>query len=188
MAECIRRVRRRDEAAARVFMDRLYPLVLKVVRANLPRRMGEDDLVQMVFLKVFTHLDSYAGQAPVEHWVSRIAVNTCLNAIKAEKVRPEWRWSDLSEEQQHVLETLAAEDVDWSDVERLAARDLLDRLLSQLKPQEQLVIRLLHLEERSIAEIRSLTGWTTATVKIRAFRARRKLRALLDQMIKENRL
>jgi RNA polymerase sigma-70 factor (ECF subfamily) len=58
-------------------------------------------LVQTVFMKVFANLDQYQGRVPVEHWVSRIAVNTCPNALKAEKARPELRWSDLSDEMQH---------------------------------------------------------------------------------------
>jgi len=73
----------------------LYPLVLKLVRAHLPRRAAEEDLVQTVFMKVFAKLDDYAGAVPLEHWVSRIAVNTCINQLRAERcdrrcVGPTW--------------------------------------------------------------------------------------------------
>ena len=57
MPTCIRQVRAGDENAARTLMDRLYPLVLKLVRAYLPRRTAEEDLVQTVFMKIFTNLD-----------------------------------------------------------------------------------------------------------------------------------
>src|SRR5438034_2025291 len=100
-ASCLRRIGRGDEDAARELIGRLHPLVLKLVRAYLPRRASEEDLVQTVFMKVFANLNQYSGQVPVEHWVSRIAVNTCLNEIKAQKVRPEWRLADLSEEEQY---------------------------------------------------------------------------------------
>jgi RNA polymerase sigma-70 factor (ECF subfamily) len=52
------------------------------------------------------------------------------------------------------------------------------RLLSQLPSEDRLVISLLDLEERSVKEIAAITGWSVSLVKVRAFRARRKLRKL----------
>ena len=182
MAACVRRVLHRDEEAARCLMDRLHPLVLKVVRAHLPRRTSEEDLVQTIFMKVFANLGQYAGQVPVEHWVSRIAVNTCLNELKAEKIRPEWRWSDLSEEQQHLLNSLAEDGPGPGEAHGAAARDLLHQLLESLSPADRLVVTLLHLEEKSVAEVQRLTGWSATLVKVRAFRARKKLQKALRQL------
>src|SRR6202040_895820 len=93
-------VLRNDDEAARELVRRLYPLVAKLVRAHRPRRTAEEDLCQMIFIKVFQKLSQFSGKVPLEHWVSRIAVNTCLSQIEAEKVRPELRHADLSEEQQ----------------------------------------------------------------------------------------
>src|SRR3954451_10498334 len=135
MAACIQRVRQRDEQAASLFMERLYPLVLKLVRAHLPRRTSEEDLAQTIFMKIFANLGQYSGQVPVEHWVSRIAVNTCFNELKAERLRPEWRWSDFSEEEQYVLERLAASEGELHPTPDLAAKDLLEKLLGSLSPQ-----------------------------------------------------
>jgi len=182
MAACVRRVRQHDEDAARAFMDRLYPLVLKLVRSHLPRRTSEEDLVQTVFMKIFVNIGQYQGIVPLEHWVSRIAVNTCLNALKAEKSRPELRWSELSDEAQHAVESLSAEEPGTRATEGLAARELLHQLMARLSPPDRLVVTLLHLEEKSVAEIQKLTGWSMATVKVRAFRARKKLQRFLGQL------
>src|SRR5688572_25568340 len=57
VASCVRRIGQGNEDAARELMDRLYPLVLKLVRAYLPRRASEEDLVQTVFMKVFANLN-----------------------------------------------------------------------------------------------------------------------------------
>src|SRR5262245_25655584 len=97
-----------DDEAARALVQRLYPLVAKIVRAHRPRRTSEEDLCQMIFIKVFQRLGQFSGNVPVEHWVSRIAVNTCLNQIESEKVRPEVRHADLSIEEQAVVENLAS--------------------------------------------------------------------------------
>src|SRR5207245_11502830 len=99
---------RQDGAAARELVRRLYPLVAKMVRSHRPRRTSEEYLCQMIFIKVFQKLSQFSGKVPLEHWVSRIAVNTCLSQIESEKVRPELRYADLSEEEQAVVENLAA--------------------------------------------------------------------------------
>ena len=64
----------------------------------------------------------------------------------------------------------------------MGARELVNRLLENLKPAERLVITLLHLEGRSVREIHTITGWNASVIKVRAFRARQKLRKALKQM------
>jgi RNA polymerase sigma-70 factor (ECF subfamily) len=104
--DLVERARQQDEAAARELVQRLYPLVLRMVRSHRPQRAAEEDLCQMIFIKFFQKLDQFSGTVPLEHWVSRIAINTCINQIRAEKARPELRHADLSEEQAAVIETL----------------------------------------------------------------------------------
>lgn len=182
---CLEKVRRRDEEAARLLFEHLHPLVLKVVRSHLPRRMSEEDLTQTVFMKIFTNLEQYEGRAPFEHWVSRIAVNTCFKALRAEKVRPEIRWADLGEDEAQVLDWLSTSDSDLNQGHDLASRDLVEKLLAGLKPKDRLVITLMSLEGRSIEEVKQVTGWSTAVIKVRAFRARAKMKKLLNQLMKE---
>ena len=59
---CLERVRRRDQAAARELVEHLYPLVIRIVRSHLPRRVAEEDLAQEIFLKMFTRLEQYKGR------------------------------------------------------------------------------------------------------------------------------
>ena len=184
-AGCVERARRHDEEASNVLVQELYPLVIKIVRAHLPRRTSEEDLTQTIFMKIFANLDQYSGRVPLRNWVSRIAVNTCYNQLQAERIRPELRWSDLSDEEAHVIEALVATEADLAPAASFASRDLVEKLLQRLSPPERLVITLLHLEEKSVDEIARLTGWTRAMVKIRAFRARIKLRKHLKALNQE---
>src|SRR5438309_10030950 len=170
---------RHDDEAARELVRRLYPLVAKVVRAHRSRRTPEEDLCQMIFIKVFQKLNQFSGKVPLEHWVSRIAVNTCLNQIAAEKVRPELRHADLSEEEQAVVENLATSSEELAPDRQFASRQLVEHLLELLKPVERLVIDMIYLQGRSVEEIRKLTGWSAALIKVRAFRARQKMKAQL---------
>lgn len=173
---------RDDDDAASELVRHLYPLVAKLVRSHRPQRAAEEDLCQMIFIKIFQKLSQYSGAVPLEHWVSRIAINTCLNQIAAEKARPELRRADLSEEQDAVIENLASSSDELAPDQSLAARDLVEHLLDALKPAERLVLDLLYLQQKSVEEIHQLTGWSRALVKVRAFRARQKLKEQLARI------
>ena len=171
-----------DDEAARALVRQLYPLVSKLVRTHRPRRTAEEDLCQMIFIKVFQKLSQFSGQVPLEHWVSRIAVNTCLNQIESERVRPELRHADLSEEEQAVVENLATSADELAPDRRFASRQLVEHLLDALKPVERLAIDLLYLQGRSVEEIRKITGWSATLIKVRAFRARQKMKGQLAKI------
>jgi len=171
-----------DDQAARALVRRLYPTVAKIVRAHRPRRTAEEDLCQMIFIRVFQKLSQFSGKVPLEHWVSRIAVNTCLNQIESERIRPELRHADLSAEEQAVIENLATSTEELAPDQRFASRQLVEHLLTALKPVERLAIDLLYLQGRSVEEIRKITGWSAALIKVRAFRARQKMKAQLARI------
>jgi len=177
------RVREHDEAASRALVERLYPLVAQVVRANLPRRDEPADLMQDVFLKMFTKLEQFRGEVPFEHWVSRIALTTCLDHLRRQKVRPEWRWSDLSEHEQLVLESVAAS-VEPGDADAPQALELLNRLLEQLPATDAWLLRRIELEQKSMAEVCAETGWNGGATRVRLFRARHRLQKLFRQIEK----
>lgn len=171
-----------DDEAARALVRQLYPMVAKIVRAHRPRRTAEEDLCQMIFIKVFQKLSQFSDKVPLEHWASRIAVNTCLNQIESEKVRPELRHGDLSEEELAAVENLATSSGELPPDQRFASRQLVEHLLTALKPVERLAIDLLYLQGRSIEEIRRITGWSAALIKVRAFRARQKMKQQLGKI------
>ncbi|MCI0536354.1 MAG: RNA polymerase sigma factor [Verrucomicrobiales bacterium] len=181
LAACLQRVRARDEEASRELVEHLYPLVEKIVRAHLPRSEEVEDLTQEVFLKLFARLDQYRRAVPFEHWVSRVTISTCIDRLRAQRRRPVCVWSDLSKAEQNMIESLSSAEGAKSEWEA-AASELLDRLLPALSPPERLLIQLLELEQRSIAEVCAATGWNSGVVRIRAFRARRKLRALYQKL------
>ena len=187
LAGCLDRVRKRDQTAARELVEHLHPLVIRIVRSHLPRRVSEEDLAQDIFLKMFTRLEQYKGEVPFPHWVSRIAVTTCIDQLRAQKRRPELRWADLSETQTDVLDNVITNENDVSPDDAVAAKELVHKLLDQLKPEDRLVIQYLDLDQKSIAEISQLTGWNPTLVKVRAFRARRKLQRFYRELTEKER-
>ncbi len=180
----LERVQDGDETAAQAMVVRLNPLVMKIVRANLPRRMAVEDLAQEVFARLFERLSRYETRhgIPFEHWVSRLAVRTCLDALRSERRRPEVRLSDLSEGEGDWLEYLLSGSEEPPPGDASDARATVERLLAMLSPEDRLVISLLDLEEKSAAEVSTLTGWSRVGVRVRAFRARARLRKAAETL------
>ena len=179
------RARAGEEEAWRMMVERLYPGILKIVRNHLRRVADHEDVVQEVLLKAFLKLDTYRSEQPLEHWIARISVTTCIDWLRKIKARPMVVLSDLSEaERALVTSRVRSEPVDeeYSEENRLAMRALLDKLISVLKPNQQIVIRMLDLEQRTVKEVTGLTGWGESKVKVTAMRARRKLEELLQEL------
>ncbi|HAB16588.1 MAG TPA: RNA polymerase subunit sigma-24, partial [Verrucomicrobiales bacterium] len=120
-------------------------------------------------------------------WVARIAINTCRHELAREKHRPELRHADLSEEQVAVLDHLSSQEADLAPEHGVASRELADKLLAALSTEDRLVVSLLHLEGRTVEEIKQITGWSGPLVKVRAFRARQKMKKHLAQLLEEPR-
>ena len=179
---CLERVRASDQRAARELVEHLHPMVIRIVRARLPRREAEEDLTQEIFLKMFTRLAQYQGSVPFPHWVSRIAVTTCIDHLRAQQRRPEFRWADLSENEADVLDAVLTSENEVGAGDALAAHELVHKLLDQLKPDDRVVLQLLDLEQKTLVEVSEITGWNVTLIKVRAFRARRKLQKLFTEL------
>ena len=182
-AACLARIARQDPDASRELVEHCQALVWKLVRAHRSRSIPDEDLAQEVFLKLFSRLDRYEPRdgIPFEHWLSRLAVRTCLDALRTERRRPKPADPPLSQAAGEWLETLRRDDASTPVDEVLAARELVNALLARLPPKDRLVLTLLDLEERSVAEVSAITGWSRTLVKVRAFRARRRLRAVVER-------
>ena len=185
VSACLERVRQGDESATRALIQYMYPLIYKLVRSNSSRRDEEEDLVQKVLITAFKGLHQFSGQVPFKHWVSRIAVNSCLNLIRYERSRPEVRLSDLSLEEAHVVEALAVSDENLDLHLGSAARDLVQHLVSCLDPKDRLLIRLIYMEGFTIEEASQSTGWSVGAITMRVSRAKAKMRKRHEALTRE---
>ena len=124
---------------------------------------------------MFSRIDQFRGEVPLEHWFSRIAVNTCLDHLRRQKARPELRWADLSEEEQAALES-AVQHETVPEADAPQALQLFSRLLETLPPQDAWLLRQVELEGKSLAEVCAQAGWNAGAARVRLFRARMRLR------------
>lgn len=178
-------VRAGDEGAASALLEYMNPLVMQIVWRRCPTGMAEEDMAQEIFIRVFKNLNQFRGKVPFKHWVSRIAVNTCITHLaKAKKRRFELRKADLSEEQEAVLDMATADERAEAPDQKMASLELLERLLSHLEPKDRLILELKELEEKSVKEISQITGWSEVNVRVRAMRAKAKLRNYWQELLK----
>lgn len=179
-AEWLARWRAGDDEAGRRICERHAELVARIAAAWRPRSCSIEDLVQEVFLTMFARSERYETRdgASFERWLSVLAVNVCRDRLRGEAREP--RTETLSEEGERAITWLAHGGADASN-DAAAAREAVEALLSRLSPDDRWVLVMLDVEGRSTAEIAKLSGWSRALVKVRAFRARRRLREIVER-------
>lgn len=140
-----------------------------------------EDLAQETFVKAWRALGRFDGRAPLEHWVSKIAVRVALDHLRRER----------KHRREVALEDLGPDALDWlrggeaQELEARQAAELLAQAMRELSPAERIVVTLLEIEGRSVKEACALTGSSGVAVRVRAMRARRKLRKALGRLMGE---
>jgi RNA polymerase sigma-70 factor (ECF subfamily) len=173
-----------DESAFAEIVRRYSPRVFSVASRFFRQRSLVEEAAQEVFLKAYTQLGSFEGRGSLEGWLTRIATNTCLNMVRGAKRRPEFTVSDLTDDEASWLDQQSAGDGEAPSVENeLVATDLADRVLSVLSPEDQQALLMIDGEDASIKEVAEVTGWSESKVKVRAFRARKKVREAMEKLL-----
>jgi len=132
-----------------------------------------EELVQDVFVEGYINLRSFKGTGPFAHWLNAIATRVGYRFWKRQKRR--------------AFRTISLQDVDVAVLARQErpdprqAGEAVHALLEKLPPRDRLVLTLMYLEELPLAKVAEQTGWSLVMVKVQAYRARKKLKALLIQ-------
>jgi RNA polymerase sigma-70 factor (ECF subfamily) len=184
--ELARRARDGDESAFAEIVRRHSPRVFRTASKFFRRREQVEEAAQEVFLRAFTQLDTYEARGSFEGWLTRIATNTCLNLLRSAKRRPELTAADLSEDEGAWLENQlagAATERQQSAERGMVAADLAERVLETMSEDDRLVLMMMDGEEASVKEVAEATGWTESNVKVKAMRARRRMREAVEKLL-----
>ncbi len=178
-SELIRRAQGGDVSVYEELVRRHQKRVMAIVGGILRWRDDIEDVAQQVFLKVYLSLKRFDGRSSFSTWLYKISVNETYDHLRKKKARRLVYESDLSEEQEQQLRLTTSTGTGSGPgplaLERLEARQVVDRLLGELNREDRMMLVLKEVEGFSVEEIGDLLGQNTNTVKVRMFRARRRL-------------
>lgn len=171
----IARARRGDTAAFEALVARHGPLVYNVALRTLRDPLEAEDVAQETFLRAWRGLPAFRGAARFDTWLYRIVANLCYNRLPRLRadlaaLDPD-EAADLADERQRADAGLLSEEL----------RQRLHRAIDALPDGYRLLVTLRHLQGMSYAEIAAATDLPLGTVKAGIFRARRQLRAALEE-------
>jgi RNA polymerase sigma-70 factor, ECF subfamily len=175
-----------DEAAFNEIIRRFSPRVFRFSARFFRRHSLIEEAAQEVFLKIFVQISSYDGRGSLEGWITRITINTCINLLRSAKRQPELTISDLTDDETAWLEVKifdASAKHHQNEEERLIAADLINRVLETLPAEDRLVLLMIDSEGASIKEVSAATGWGESKVKVKVFRARRRVRQAIEKLL-----
>lgn len=185
--ELIKRVVAGDADLFEQLIIRHRDHVGRIVAGHVPRDLVEET-VHDVFVRAYTSLPTYSFRQPFPHWLATIAVRTCYDVWRSVAARREVALGGTEQEHREWTERLlAAESREHfaNMVRRRETADLLQWALAQLSAENRMVVTLVHLDGYSVREAAAMLGWTMVNVKVRAHRARRQLRKILDGVRRE---
>jgi RNA polymerase sigma-70 factor (ECF subfamily) len=174
--ELVRRAQAGDKEAFEELVRRHQHRVFAVAGGILRRREDVEDVAQQVFVKAYFSLRRFDQRAAFSTWLYKITVNECWDLLRKKKVRPLVYESDLSEEQAgqfSAAERLQSGAQDVSD--KLEAQQQVENLLQGLDERDRMMLILKEVEGFAIDEIAEILDLNANTVKVRLFRARRRI-------------
>lgn len=189
--ELIRKALEGDQRGFEAIIERYAGRVFQVAGRFFRRHDEVEEAAQQAFVRLHSNLIQYNGKAPFEYWLVRLTRNVCLNILRSQKRRRETTFTSLTQaETDWLLDaerrsmTLSVSETD-SQESTMMLRQLADKLLGILEPEDRLVLRWLDAEGYTVQEVSHELGWSPSKVKVRAFRARKKLRERIEKTSSE---
>jgi RNA polymerase sigma-70 factor (ECF subfamily) len=184
-ADIIRDVLHGNANAFEGLLLRYQDDVARIVRKHVPYQ-DVAETAHDVFVRAYQALPTCKQPDEFKAWLTAIAVRTCYDFWRKRYRRREVEFSGLNETQQHWLEKMTAaqaEQIFQTENGQQAAKEVLDVALNSLSAEDRMVVELVYLEGITGKDAARLLGWSVANVKVRLFRARRKLRKLLERAV-----
>jgi RNA polymerase sigma-70 factor (ECF subfamily) len=182
-AEALEAIRGGNAHAFRHFLAAYKGAVERIVAGHVPRS-AVADVAQEAFIRAYNSLDGYDPGRPFANWMSTLALRACYDHLRSVYANRERTFSELSPEGSEWLEGVvdrASVETYARDREKDAAGEALAWALERLPPLERMVLTLTALEGRSVEEAADLLEMSAVNVRVRAHRARKKLRTLLEK-------
>ena len=174
--ELVSRAQDHDKEAYEELVRRHQHRVFAVAGGILRQHEDVEDIAQQVFVKAYFSLRRFDQRAAFGTWLYKITVNECWDLLRKRKVRPLLYESDLSEEQARQFGASDERQTSEPDVsDKLENQQRVQRLLEGLDERDRTMLILKEVEGFAVEEIAEILGLNANTVKVRLFRARRRI-------------
>jgi RNA polymerase sigma-70 factor (ECF subfamily) len=158
-----------EPRAYRELYERHGTALFGLARRILGNRADAEDAVQECFLSCYRQIATFRGDGSLGTWLTRIAINTCLKAVRRQAARPETSGRESE------LRSIA----DRGGEAASDAAQAVSRALDALPLQQRLVFVLAEVQGLPRTEIAAILGLTAPTVRFHLCKAKQKLRARL---------
>ncbi len=173
--ELVRLAKSDDREAFELLVRRHQARVFAVAGGILRNKEDVEDIAQQVFVKAYFSLKRFDQRAAFSTWLYKITVNECWDLLRKRKVRPLLYESDLSEEQAHEYKDFGDRAAGPDVSHRLEERERVENLLVDLDERDRMMLILKEVQGFSVEEIAEIMEINGNTVKVRLFRARRRI-------------
>lgn len=167
-----------DVNAFAILIDRYKNMVYTLCLRMMKTAEDAEEIAQDVFLKAFQKLSTFKGTSKFSTWIYSITYHRCLDALSRKRKQPTHYAAEINEE--------ITEEKVSSILEVIEAKELrvqLEACIQQLKEEDTFLVTLYYLEEQSLEEIAEMTGMTKNNVKVKLFRARKKLYTIMANQL-----
>jgi len=171
----IEQVKQGDLLSFRLLVDKYktmaYHIAIQVIRNN----EDAEEIAQDAFLKAYQSINNFKGEAKFSTWFYRIVYNQAISKTRKKKIETS-NIDDIQIADKDVADSYES----FSKLEQEERSNQLKTAINKLKEEEALIITLFYMNENSIEEISEITNFTVSNVKVKLFRARKKLFTILN--------
>ncbi len=172
--ELLKKIKKDDRKAFAMLLDRHSDFAYTIAFRIIQNSEDAEEVVQDQFLKIARNPDKFKGESKFSTWFYRVVSNASLSRLRKKKYATE-QFSEKHDE-------LIIADTPLQDLTRSDQQNIIHLLLSGLNPEERKLITLYYLKEFTQDEMTELTGLDKNTIKVKLFRARKKLSEQLNKL------
>ncbi len=172
--EIIRSILQGNKSAYSILVSRYSNYVFTIVMRYINNRELAEELAQDVFVKAYRFLADFKGNSKFSTWLYAIVNTTCLSHLRKKK-----DGSILMEEEKLVFYAGNTNSASYN-LEQKTQKEIINTAMNLLPEADSLILNLFYIAEQSIEEIGVIVGLTPTNVKVKLFRARQKLKEIVE--------
>ena len=164
--DLIDRILNGEESASKMLVDKHKDYAFTIAHRILDNREEAEEVSQDAFIKSFTSLQGFNQESKFTTWFYRIVHNLAVSQLRKRKTH----FDTLDEHYD-----LESDGIEVNDISTRERKQYLEKAMNRLIPDDTTMLTLFYLREFSLEEIAAITGIAANTIKVKLFRARKRL-------------